>query len=485
MASEPPITPGYAEFRRLARRGNRIPVFREILADLETPVSAFLKMASHEPSSFLLESVEHGEKIGRYSFMGCAPSQVLVGNGRDDLTRQIEGVMKKKKAVPLKGMPAFCGGWVGYLGYECVRHFESVRFRGKPGLEIPESVFFLVDRFVIFDHVEHTIKLVAVCSTEGGVRRAYEAGKEAVCAMTADFRRTLRGVSQLHRTLPDDERPWLPSPNMRRGDFERRVRRIKEYIRQGDCIQVVFSQRFDLGKIADDFEVYRALRSINPSPYMFYFRHRALSLIGSSPEVLVRKTGRRAEIRPIAGTRRRGDTDEEDQALEKELRTSPKELAEHLMLVDLGRNDLGRVCRYKTVRVKDYARIERYSHVMHLVSEVTGELRSREDAFSLLRATFPAGTVTGAPKIRAMGIVDELEGTRRGPYAGALGYLSFGGDMDMCIMIRTIVVKGGHAYVQAGAGVVYDSDPAHEYQETVNKARALFQAVHLAGRAKP
>lgn len=480
MAPESPIYPSYAAFKRMSRRGNLIPVYGELIGDLETPVSAFLKVAGRRPSSFLLESVEHGEKLGRYSFIGFDPFKVIEARPGEDVTGLLRSEIKKYKLVKSEGLPAFCGGFVGFIGYENVRFFESITPAPKKGLDLSDSIFFLTHKLILFDQLERTVKIVALCNTEMGLRKSYRWGKEAVRETMALLSRASRAKETFFEPPGRRRTPLKLKSNMQRRVFENRVRKIKQYIRQGDCIQVVYSQRFDLGKVAHEFDVYRALRVINPSPYMFYFKHRDLCLVGSSPELLVKKTGRTAELRPIAGTRRRGETESQDRALEHELKTSQKEKAEHLMLVDLGRNDLGRVCRFRSVQVRDYARVERYSHVMHLVSEVSGELRDSENAFSLLRATFPAGTVTGAPKVRAMEIIDELEAELRGPYAGAMGYFSFNGDMDMCIMIRTIVVKNKRAYVQAGAGIVFDSDPSREYEETVNKAKAMFEAVRMA-----
>ncbi|HNV86932.1 MAG TPA: anthranilate synthase component I family protein [Candidatus Omnitrophota bacterium] len=335
-------------------------------------------------------------------------------------------------------------------------------------------------RLLIFDHLNRTLKIVVFTKKEGNLGSCYRKACADLDEMTETLLRPLKHAATLHGLEPASETPRPEKSNMTRADFESKINRVKKYIRQGDCIQVVFSQRFEAGENVNCFEVYRTLRSVNPSPYMFFFRFRESVLIGSSPELLVKKYGTQAEIRPIAGTRPRGADERKDQLLERDLKASRKELAEHLMLVDLGRNDLGRVCRYNSVRVEEFARIERYSHVMHLVSVVTGQLKSGKDAFHLLRAAFPAGTVTGAPKVRAMQIIDELEETKRGPYAGCLGYFSLNGDMDMCIMIRTIFVHKNRAYVQAGAGIVYDSRPSAEYLETVNKAKALFRAIALS-----
>jgi len=488
------IQPSFKEFKKLARRGNLIALRLEIASDLETPVSAFLKLEKGEPCAFLLESAEQEERIGRYSFLGFTPETVLSAQGRNVFLRQRDrlgrlpgqedllGVMRKtltayRLANP-EGLPSFAGGFVGFLGYENVSGFEKVRLREKNGLQLEDAVFFFVKDFLLFDHFRKTLSLISLCeiSQKGkqNLQESYERGVLKIRKSEGKLRKGLPARPP-DRVLKKGREPL--QANLSRGDFTRRILRIKEYIRAGDCIQVVFSQRFNLGRVGNDFEIYRSLRSINPSPYMFYFRYRSLRLIGSSPELLVKKMGRLAEVRPIAGTRGRGESADEDARLEENLKRSTKEMAEHLRLVDLGRNDLGRVCEFKSIRVNDFARVERYSHVMHLVSDVTGRLRSGKDAFDLLKATFPAGTVTGAPKIRAMEIIDELEPEKRGPYAGALGYFSLTQDMDMCLMIRTIAVMGNHAYVQAGAGVVYDSRPEREYQETVNKAGALVQAV--------
>jgi anthranilate synthase component 1 len=487
------IEPSFGAFKKLAKRGNLIALRIEIPSDLETPVSAFLKFEAGEPCAFLLESAEQGERTGRYSFLGFEPDTVLISRGKRNFLRRgarlvrlpgkedLLGVMQKTLAAYRlanpEGLPGFAGGYVGFLGYENVRFFEHVVLRDKEGLGVEDGIFFFVKDFLLFDHFRKTLSLVSLCEVkERGLVALWKSYREAVARLERRERALRKGLSERISVRPYSGKPRFDS-NLTRGEFEKKVERIKAYIRAGDCIQVVLSQRFSLGKVERDFEIYRALRSINPSPYMFYFRCGALRLIGSSPEVLVKKEGRRAEVRPIAGTRPRGATPEEDAKLEESLRASKKEMAEHLMLVDLGRNDLGRVCEFQSVRVTDFAWVERYSHVMHLVSSVTGRLKRGKGAFDLLRATFPAGTVTGAPKIRAMEIIDELEPEKRGPYAGCLGYFSFNQEMDMCITIRTIVVQGGRAYVQAGAGIVYDSKPSREYEETLNKARALFHSV--------
>lgn len=490
------ITPTFAEFKRLASRGNLIAVRAEHPADLETPVSAFLKLELKEPYAFLLESAEQEERVGRYSFLGFSPEAVFTAKGgsvfyrqgnrtrrvgpQDELLEILRGALAPFRLANPENVPAFSGGLVGFFGYENIRLFDRVSLQEKNGLPTEDSVFFVMREFLFFDHLRKTLSFVLLVDAGGHdlakLKRRYHAATRRLTALQAKLCRPLHR----HRML-SAARPMHPiRANLSRPEFLRRIRRIKEYIRAGDCIQVVFSQRLGLGRIRDDFQVYRALRTVNPSPYMFYFRYGPLRLIGSSPEVLVKKIGRTAQVRPIAGTRPRNPDTVKDLRLEENLKRSVKEMAEHLMLVDLGRNDLGRVCDFKSVRVEKFARVERYSHVMHLVSTVTGRLRPGKDAFDLLRSTFPAGTVTGAPKIRAMEIIDELEPERRGPYAGSLGYFSFNHDMDMCITIRTIVVMEENAYVQAGAGVVHDSRPKREYEETMNKAGALIQAVRHA-----
>lgn len=485
--------PDFKTFSRLARKGRWVIFSEAVSADLETPVSAFLKISRSERSAFLFESVEQGEQIGRYSLLGTNPRQVIsYGDDRTyiherpfrkkpsvyvgDALSYIQFSMKKSAAVANPGsIEGFQGGYVGYLGYEMIQDFEAIRLRERGRSTLPRALFFLIDEFLVFDHLKHTLELAVLADTEDGLKSSY--------------RNAIRRMNTLLRLL---EKPLIDRAHERSGKspavrsnttpsrFKNMVRRVKRYICAGDCIQVVVSQKFHLGRIADPFRIYRSLRSLNPSPYMFYLKHESLHLIGSSPEMLVKKSGSHVELRPIAGTRPRGGDEKEDGQNERDLTQSVKERAEHLMLVDLGRNDIGRVCDFKTVGVKNYARIEKYSHVMHLVSSVTGRISKNKDMFDLLRATFPAGTVTGAPKIRAIEIIDELEPDERGPYAGAVGYLSFSGDMDMCITIRTVVVQNRQATVQAGAGIVYDSDAAAEYRETVNKAKALFRAAEVA-----
>ncbi len=485
---------GFQSFKKLARKGNLAAVFRTIPADLETPVSCFLKLADSKPYAFLLESAEQGEKTGRYSFIGLDPAEVLTSRdgeihshtGRktkrisasEHLTEILESRLKNFTLANPEDLPDFCGGFVGYLAYENVENFENIQLTPRRGPEVPEGVFFLVRDFVVFDHFRKTLSIVTLADTsrKTDLKKSFREAELKLKAAIAKLEKPLR-VPQASKK----PKPVTPVSNVTPKEFYAKVQKIKEYIRAGDCIQVVLSQRFSFPGTSDDFRIYRSLRSINPSPYMFYFRAGDFRLIGSSPEMLVRKTGSTAELRPIAGTRPRGKTSREDLKLEENLKASKKEMAEHLMLVDLGRNDLGRVCEFNTVRVKNFARVERYSHVMHLVSDVTGKLQKGKNSFDLLRATFPAGTVSGAPKIRAMQIINELEPERRGPYAGCLGYFSFNHNMDMCITIRTLVLDGKKIYLQAGAGIVKDSSPKKEFQETVNKAKALFKAISSQG----
>ena len=489
------MIPDFPAFQRLARKGNLVAVMESIPADLETPVSSFLKLAAKLPYAYLFESAEQEEKIGRYSFIGLEPAAVFTAlggkvsvrrnrkaaapAGSEHLLTHLEKEIGDFRLANPEAMPGFCGGFVGYLSYENVEFFENIRLARKKGPAIPEGVFFLTKEFLIFDHFRKTLSVVVLAGAGKGdnLKSSYENARRKI----AGYLRKLRAPLRLRPPGRKIRSPSIES-NMTPAEFIRKVGRIKEYIRAGDCIQVVLSQRFTIDGVPEHFQIYRALRSINPSPYMFYFRAGGVCLVGSSPELLVKKTGSEVEVRPIAGTRPRGDNPAKDFANEESLRKSAKEMAEHLMLVDLGRNDLGRVCRFDSIRVKNFARVERYSHVMHLVSDVTGKLKAGRNAFDLLRATFPAGTVSGAPKIRAMQIINELEPENRGPYAGCVGYFSFSRDMDMCITIRTLVLHKNKIYLQAGAGIVKDSSPEREYQETVNKAKALLKAI--AGRGE-
>ncbi|MCM8770551.1 MAG: anthranilate synthase component I [Candidatus Omnitrophica bacterium] len=477
--------PSEKEFIKLAKKGNVIPVYREILADTETPVSAYLKM--RDDYSYLLESVEGQEKIARYSFLGGSPSLIFKSKGKavwinnhrfltqKDPLDEIKKIMSQYKFVAMKELPRFCGGLVGYIGYDMIRFFEKIPDKNRDDLGLADSIFILTDTLIIFDHVNHKIRIIsnAILSEKENPRIAYQRATKRIEAVYKKLKRPLSYKDVEFKKAKD----LNPVSNVSRHQFIEMVNKAKRYIRAGDIIQVVLSQRFKAHIKNDTFAIYRRLRSLNPSPYMFYLKFKDLSLIGSSPEMLLRCENGIIKTRPIAGTRRRGKDEIEDLKLEKELLNDKKECAEHIMLVDLGRNDLGRVSRYGKVNVSDFMTVERYSHVMHIVSEVSGRLSPRKDMYDALRAAFPAGTVTGSPKIRAMEIIDELENIRRGPYAGCVGYISFSGNLDTAITIRTIIVKGRTAYIQAGAGIVADSKPEREYRETINKAKAQLEAL--------
>jgi anthranilate synthase component 1 len=474
------FTPSKAEFIKLAATGNLIPVYREVLADIETPVSAYRKLRK-KGASFLFESVEGGEHLGRYSFLGANPQRIIrsESGALDDPLREVQKAMAVFKPVTVPGLPRFTGGAVGFLGYEYVHHIEpTVPRPGRDELGTPTLCFMITDTILIFDRVSQTIKIVANAHVTGDPAAAYD----QACRRIEDL------VGQLAQSLPDQPVEFLREPpepsftsNMTPDRHAAMVKAAQEYIKAGDIIQVVLAQRFQTQTRCSALDIYRALRSVNPSPYMFLLDFEDFQLIGASPEVHVRCEDGHVEIRPIAGTRWRGKTTEEDLALEKELLADEKERAEHLMLVDLARNDIGRVCDYGSVSVDEFMVIERYSHVMHIVSNVTGKLQSQRNAYDLMRATFPAGTVSGAPKVRAMQIISEQEQTCRGPYAGAVGYFSFSGNLDSCITLRTALLKNGVAHVQAGGGIVADSNAAAEFQETVNKSKAMRKAVSLAG----
>ena len=491
-------TPRYSlsldEFSSLAKTGNLIPLYREILADQDTPVSAFAKI-DHGPSAYLLESVQGGEKWARYSFLGSG-SPFVAYEDRGDLCIKQKGrsrriasqgapldrlreIMELYRPVAVPGLPRFVGGAVGYLGYDVVSTFEELPSRRKDQLGIPGLAFLLTDTLLIFDNVSQKIKVVANAHvkspSEGDARSAYHEAAARIETMIARLRRPLRQHKVKRRRSP-----IRFTPNMSKADFEKMVTRTQEYIKAGDIFQCVLSQRWETNLQTTPFQLYRSLRVVNPSPYMYYLRIAGVELVGSSPEILVRCEDGQVSVRPIAGTRRRGETEEEDLQLEHRLKADAKERAEHIMLVDLGRNDVGRVAERGSVQVESLMNVERYSHVMHMVSNVTGTLDGSKTVYDVLKACFPAGTVSGAPKIRAMEIIEELEPTKRGPYAGAVGYLSFSGNMDMCINIRTVVVFRHRAFIQAGAGIVADSNPSHEYEETCNKARAMMRAIELA-----
>ena len=472
--------PTLEEVKKHRKDGNLVPIYREIVADLETPVSAFLKI-NRGGNSFLLESVEGGQRLARYSFIGTDPYRMLTTKGENkiDPLPLIAEELSKYKIVPISGLPRFCGGAVGYLSYETVTRFEELPSPDHDPLGLPESLFMLVDTMLVFDHVTHKIKVLSHVHLDGDIEEAYQ---EAVDRID-------NSVERLNQSLPPTQHTEVAthhksgyqlSSNFSKEEFEASVLKIKQYITAGEAIQVVLSQRLAQPTDVAPFEIYRALRTINPSPYMFFLDFTDFYIIGASPEILVRVEGGVVMTRPLAGTRPRGKNPTEDARLEKELRSDEKERAEHTMLVDLGRNDIGRVSEPGTVKVSDLMNVERYSHVMHLVTHVQGKLRQGLSPFDALRACFPAGTVSGAPKIRAMEIIAELEREKRGPYAGAVGYFSFSGNMDMAIAIRTMVMKQGIAYVQAGSGIVYDSVPEREYEESLNKARALLKAINQA-----
>jgi anthranilate synthase component 1 len=472
--------PDLPTFLRLCKPGKAVPIRVEVEADTETPVSAFLKLSRGQRSAFLFESVEGGERSGRWSFLGAGPKGLLtwrLGEKGDPLER-IREALAGHQAVRVPGTPRLTGGLVGFLSYDAVRLFEPrVPLVGDDELGFPDCLFMDFDSVVAFDNLRHSVQVIAEARCDRGddPRALYRSA----------LRRIGKTLSVLNRPLRDQRpsarsRPARLTPRISRGRFEAAVRRAREYIRAGDCQQIVLSQRFDATVAVPPFELYRALRRVNPSPYLFFLKHGEQALIGSSPETLVRLEDGEVTLRPIAGTRRRGREPAEDLRLELELRADPKENAEHVMLVDLGRNDVGRVAQVGSVKVDAYKTVERYSHVMHLVSQVRGRLAAGRSALDVLRAAFPAGTVTGAPKVRAMEIIDALEPARRGPYAGCVGYFDRGGNMEMCIAIRTLLQSQRRVSVQAGAGVVYDSRPTAEYQETVNKAQALFAAVAQA-----
>ncbi len=494
--------PSLREARALSDSYDLIPVSHQFLDDTETPVSAFLKLRQRA-GCFLLESAEQGLRLGRYSFLGIkawesvrlSGSTVTVRRGgvdsHHDLAQHggdpfafMAGHLARYRVPPLEDLPPFVGGAVGYFGYDCVRHVERLPDAPPDDLGLPTMAFLITDVIVVFDHLRHTITLLTNIFREEG--SDFDADYSAAVARLAEVKARLRAPVPAPGWSLDRRRALAgPDDVPVRSNFERErflagVERIREYIHAGDAFQVVLSQRFERPVAVSGFSIYRGLRAVNPSPYMYYMSFRDFEVVGSSPEPLVTVTGRRAETRPIAGTRPRGATAAEDARLAGEMLADEKERAEHVMLVDLGRNDLGRVCRAGSVKVEGFMEVERYSHVMHMVSSVTGELEDGVGAVDALRAVFPAGTVSGAPKVRAMEIIDELEPTRRGPYAGAIGYLSYTGDLDSCIYIRTVLVRDGRAYIQAGAGIVADSDPQREYLETENKARAMFRAIELA-----
>jgi anthranilate synthase component I len=503
------VYPSFAEFQRLSRSGNVIPVYRPVLADLLSPVSAFLRIAGGAedgilaapdrrgaPSNlsyrFLLESVEGGERVGRYTYFGSDPFQVISCRGNrivvqrghrratesGNLFQYLKSLTAAYRPAAVPGLPPFSAGAVGYVGYEAVRMLEKLPPRVEPDVDIDDALFMYYADLAAFDHVQHRLYLIANVLAEegqGSLRQKYE---QAITRLDRMERALRRPLELRRRRHPQGSLRFRS--NMLRPQYEAMVERGKEYIRAGDVFQVVLSQRLAIPVRVPAFQVYRALRVVNPSPYMYFLQMGGATVLGSSPEMLVKVSGRNVEYRPIAGTRPRGKTEEEDLRLEAEMRSDEKERAEHIMLVDLGRNDLGRVCEYHTVKPRELMFVERYSHVMHLVSSIQGRLRPDATSYDALAACFPAGTLTGAPKVRAMEIIDELEPTRRGLYGGSILYVDFSGNLNACIVIRTALIKDSKAYVQAGAGIVADSVPALEYEESVNKAKAVLRAFEMA-----
>jgi anthranilate synthase component I len=497
--------PSYEDFARLLGTTSCVPVYRQLTGDALTPVSAFRRIQRSAPS-FLFESVIGGEKVGRYSFLGTEPFMTFVARGPEvtitapgdpsqvrrftarDPFVDLQALVERYRAIDLKGLPRFAGGAVGYAAYDAVRYTEHLPNPPRDDRNLPDLCFAFYDRMVLFDHIRKTILVVAQAHVGAGAdpRSAYA----TACGGVDDLVERLAGggpdVGPTDIDSDADPPPARPvRSNFTRAQYEELVRHCQEYIKAGDIFQVVPSQRFEVETRADPFDIYRVLRVVNPSPFLFYLPFGDFALIGSSPEILVRVEDGMVTIRPLAGTRRRGRDEAEDQALAAELLADPKERAEHIMLVDLGRNDVGRVALFRTIQLTDLMKVERYSHVMHITSNVTGRLRPGQTAFDALRAGLPAGTVSGAPKVRAMQIIDEVETSKRGPYAGAVGYIDFTGNMDTCIALRTLVVQGKTAYIQAGGGIVYDSVPSEEFEETLNKARGLLKAIEIAESQLP
>jgi anthranilate synthase component I len=491
-------SPTFDEFKELAAQGTTVPVYRQLLADTLTPVSAFLRFGDQE-DCFLLESVTGGEKIGRYSMMGFGPASVFEcteGTVKyehgdhvdeypvDDPIAEFERLIARHKPVSVPGLPeqvsSFTGGAVGYFAYDVVRYVEELPDRPARSLGLPDMCFMFYDTVIVFDHVFHTAKVISNADVSEGrdLRVAYDEAVEAIDAVVDKLSKSESFVHDDIVTSGAEEVEF--ESNFEIADYLNAVEKSKEYIAAGDIFQIVFSQRLHAKTTAKPFDIYRVIRAINPSPYMFYIKLGNLKLIGASPEVMVKVDGDKMVVRPIAGTRRRGKDDAEDAALAEELINDPKERAEHIMLVDLGRNDVGRVCEFNTVNLDEVMVIEKFSHVMHITSQVSGRLKEGKTCFDALRAALPAGTLSGAPKIRAMQIIDELEPDVRGPYGGAVGYVTYGGNMNTGIIIRTMSLIGDDAYVQAGGGLVADSVPETEYQESLNKARSMLRAIKIA-----
>ncbi len=481
----------YKEFVRLAREATLVPVVKSVTADLLTPVSAFLAIAAKEPYAFLLESVERGEQVGRYTFLGARPymrvqsrgPEIVIERGRrrerhqGNVFQLLKELLRQHHPAKVPGLPPFTAGAVGYFAYDVVRKLENIGEHAKDDLALPDAELMFFDRLLAFDHVRHQIHIIAMADVaRESPRRAYDRAVRDIAALE---KKLSRAPSFAHSAKRGTVKLKLHAGTSRQR-FMKSVKRAKEYIAAGDIFQVVLSQRLDFTPQVAPFDIYRALRTVNPSPYLYFLRMGNTHVLGSSPEMLVRVTGRKLEYRPIAGTHPRGRDQAEDERLEQQMLHDEKERAEHVMLVDLGRNDLGRVSEYGSVTVRDLMYVERYSHVMHLVSALEGKLRKDLDALDAFAACFPAGTLSGAPKVRAMQIIEELEPVRRGVYGGSVLYADFAGNLDSCIAIRTMLMKGKRAYLQAGAGIVADSDPATEFQETMNKAQALLRAVEMA-----
>jgi len=477
------MQPGIEEIQRLRAEGNVIPIYKSVIADFLTPVSVFLKLEKGRPYAFLLESVEGGENVARYSFLGCDPFLICrykKGQPSDEFMQNLRANLQRFKSVSVPGLPPFTGGAVGYFGYDMVRTIEDIPDTGRDDLNVDDAALMFYKTILAFDHLRHQIHIISnllLDESKDPLETQYEQAQEEIRRIEA----LLRTPLEAPLTTPNYEELQVRS-NFEKSDYLKSVTTAKEHIAAGDIFQVVLSQRFEVDLKTPPFEIYRALRIVNPSPYMYFLKMPEATIVGSSPEMLVKIQGREAFYRPIAGTRPRGANDAEDEKLAQELAADEKERAEHIMLVDLGRNDLGRVCKYGSVHVDELMFIERYSHVMHLVSALRGELPDEVDRLDTMMACFPAGTVSGAPKVRAMEIIDAMEPTRRGVYSGAIMYLDFNNNLDSCIAIRTLVVKGNKGYIQAGGGIVADSTPEGEYQETVNKSRALLRAIQLAQR---
>jgi len=488
------LRPDYREFSRLAREFTLVPVVKSVTADLLTPVSAFLAVAANEPDAFLLESIERGEQIGRYTFLGARPylqvrargDELLLQRGRKQekqrgsVLKIVKELLRQHRPATLAGLPPFTAGAVGYFAYDGVRQLEKIGDHAKDDLSLPDCVLMFFDRLLAFDHLRHQIHIIATADvSRESPRRAYDRAVADIAVLEKKLARLLPSTQWQHSRSSRKSKLKVHAGTSR-SRFMKSVERAKEYIAAGDIFQVVLSQRVDFVPEVAPFDIYRALRTVNPSPYMYFLRMNEVCVLGSSPEMLVRVTGSKLEYRPIAGTHPRGRDEAEDARLEKQMLSDEKERAEHVMLVDLGRNDLGRVSEYGSVKVRDLMYVERYSHVMHIVSALEGKLREGLDALDAFAACFPAGTLSGAPKVRAMQIIEELEPVRRGLYGGSVLYADFAGNLDSCIAIRTMLMKGKQAYLQAGAGIVADSDAAKEFQEAMNKAQAVLRAVEVA-----